>query len=300
MKKVKKDEIKLDKISHAITQIIDHLSYEYYMRITLVSTVKSRWADDLACKIMKLSNSTVNFKYIDTKNKSQLIDFDESYIVFHEEPPASIFSERMKETKYATYRRTMVLLFNPHFVGVDDKIMKKFEIRFKKPTDLKGLMLPSFIPPKEPSHPHDIYQLSHDIQNGSMWLMSNEMFFNGSCDPYYHPINFFDSKELKWNSLKFFNSYKNFNNCEILVESNLDDDVNYLKTEAIKKKIRFLNLALEAFASKHQIEMIDDNSREDNLENGKISRISKSRNYKLVMNSEDVIETAKTWYDSLL
>lgn len=258
MKKVKKVELKVDVVSNAIAQIIDHLSYQYQMRFTLVSTVQRRWSEDLACKIMKLSNSTVNFKYIDIEDESQLIDFDESYVVFHEQKAKSVFSERMTVTKYATYRRTMVLLFNPDYLGSSIEEMDEHKIIPK----IYNTVTISHLIPDELAHPHDIYQLSHDIRNGSMWLMGNELFFNGSCESHYHPMNFFNSSELKWNSMTFFNEYKSFNNCEILMETFFEDsdlmNMHIKQSELFRKKSKYVNLTIEAFARKHQIAFTED------------------------------------------
>lgn len=241
--------LKIDIVSRAFAQIIDKLSDQYHMRFTLVSTGYEPWSKDLAQKIMKTSNSIINYRHQDTVNSVNLIDYDESNVVLYN--GSSVLSEVLNKTKYVTHRLTMNLFFNLKYTETE------VERRMLEFSNFTNKLI----------FPHDIYELAHSLENGSMWFMSNELFFNGTCEPFYHPINFFNSTEMKWKSKKFFNQYRVFNNCEIFMETKIEDTEEfsmkhalngYEFTEAKMKITKHLNLTLETFAKKHSLVLFED------------------------------------------
>lgn len=238
--------VKFDIVSQGIVQIIDRLSDTYHMRFTVVSHGQGRRTKDLACRIMNISNSPINYKHYNSENVSEFLNFDESFLVLYENGTA--ISKIVQRTKQITHRRTMMLLFN---LKLNNNKMSQVMEDFNQ--EKKKFMMP-----------HDVYQIAHSVENGSMWLLNNVLFFNGTCEPFYHSINFFNSTTMKWNSTKFFNEYRNFNNCNIPMERSMEDDrlmfqeASSVMNEARLKTTKFLNMTLRTFAMKHKIIFTED------------------------------------------
>lgn len=206
-------EVKTDIASHGIAQLIDSLTDQYHMRFTVVTVGASLRVKDLACKIVSVSRSPVNLKHYIETNNSEIIDFDEPYVILHES--ADIYPEFYGMTKLLTYRRKLTLAFDLNYMmGSEkaDEVEQKIETK---------------------TFPHDIYLISHSPRNGSLWLMGNELFFNKTCDSSYHSINFFNSSEMKWNNSKFMNEYRNFHGCRILA-----GEENWYQNEMLRNYTR--------------------------------------------------------------
>lgn len=233
----KRSLVKIEVVSKGFAQLIDYLSENYHMRFTIVSTGNDYWAKDLTEKIFKYSKSASFSRHSNRTNKTDLLDFDESCIVFQKsfyEGP-----EYYLETKYSGFRYKLTLLFDVTYVDSKVKGVMENEKNYR---NLTGF-------------PHDYYQMAHSPENGSLWLMSNEMFFNKSCDLFYHCINFFNSTSMEWTSSKFFNKYETFNHCEIEIGiESFFQQANYsVNPDLILQKNKFLYLILAVFADKHKV-----------------------------------------------
>lgn len=230
-----------DVMSDGIAQLIDFLAEQYQMRFTIVSTGYSERIKHLAIGIIKASKSSVKIKHSIEINSSNVIDFDESFIVLHEN--CYLFPDFIGMTKLLTYRRKLTLSFNMNYTDQrmvsDVANQQKFE-----------------------NLPHDYYMIAHSPLNGSLWLLGNQLFFNGTCEPHYHPINTFNSLKRNWNSSRFMNEYLNFNRCE--VEIGEEDSLDGMSSHETRRKlIVYLKSIFATFAERYEITFNDNNFMSD-------------------------------------
>lgn len=232
--------VKIDVVSKGIVQLIDYLSVKYHMRFTIVIVTASiestdHWAKDLAQNVMKHSTSSFIVKYSENNSQLNLIDFDDSYLIFHD-LDERVLPEYLQEANYLTFHKKMTLSFN---------VMRRDSF-IEKMVEFVDRMY-------DAPYSHDVYQLAHSPENGSMWLISNEMFHNKTCNSFYHPINFFNSSSMQWSSSKFFNQYKSFYNCEVNMGTQDLLNNRFVHREIDKKHNEFLSSILAVFMRKHQI-----------------------------------------------
>lgn len=223
-------DVKIDVISNAIAQIIDHMSDEYHMRFTLISTGNENFMKELANEIMSSSKSIIYYEHHETADHLTIIDYDESQVILTESL-IQVLSPIIDTTQRLTYRKTFILIFDINF----------FSERMSYVVQNKQKSFSRI--------PHDIHQLAHSPEDGSMWLMANELFFNGTCETFYHPINFFNSSTMMWRHDKFVNEYKTFHKCQVLVESEIDDS----RTREDWKSNIHLESIVRTFADKHNM-----------------------------------------------
>lgn len=227
-----KSLVKFEVVSQGIGKLIDFLSANFHMQFTIVTVGKDKWVKDLASKIMKYSTLTVIVKHYNKMERSNLINFDESYLVLCEE--SDIIPEFIRQSSFSTFHFKITLSFSLDFVDSTVKdILENDRLKYNRT-----------------SIPHDFYQLAHSPENGSMWLMSNERFFNKTCNFKYHPINFFNSTMMQWSSTKFFNRNRNFNNCTVFKGT---EDIMDTQLSQIKKHNAFCNAILRVFSGKYEI-----------------------------------------------
>lgn len=228
--------VKTKIVSQGIAQLIDHLSEQYKMRFTLVSIGSDPQLRNFACKIVSATKYPVKLKNTIKVNKSEIVDYDESYIVLHNN--ADIFPRLIDTTKLLTYRRKLTLSFDISYT--DDEMLKDIE---QQPREIEGL-------------PHDFYMIVHSPENGSMWLMGNELFFNQSCKSHFHPVNMFDASKRQWQTKKFQNEYREFHGCEI--EIGEEDAIAVHNVDQFRvKMLKYLHSIFETFGKKYDIDFED-------------------------------------------
>lgn len=242
--------IKTKKVSQGIAQLIDHLSEQYHMRFTIVLIGANLQLKDLACEIVSSTKSPVNLKNEIIIDRSNVIDYDEPHIVLvNTTDPFSLFDEFFGTTKLLSYRRKITLIFN---VDYDDKDMTA-----------------DFVAQKSQEWPHDVYLIAHSPENGTMWLMGNELFFNKTCNMFFGPVNMFDSSTMKWQTSKFTNEYRKFHNCTIQrgeyhhLQGFYWNDDKYTTGIMRRKLLKFLLSVFEAFGDKFEINFPPFNNLDD-------------------------------------
>lgn len=223
--------VNITSVGVGVAQIIDHLSENYQMKFTIVLAEKKNWSNDLVKKIVSHSNSVIGIKYSAVIGEPSFIDFDESYILIHE--CRNILPSTYARTNSASFKHKLTLSFS---------LDNTEEVMNEKPTE---------------HITHDFYQIAHSPKNGSMWLMSAELFFNKTCKGIYHPINFFNSSSMKWSIKKFFNQYKTFNNCSAFIGiDDIIDNIDRLR-QIHEKRMMFLDSILTIFSQKYKIRFKD-------------------------------------------
>lgn len=236
----KKNALKINVVSDGIAQLIDYLSENYHMKFVIVSTGTHYWAKDLADGILRHSKFSAEVRHFDVINTTTLINFDESCLVLAKDH--LIIPDFFSTTNKSTFHRKMTLTFA---LELDDDNVK-YIIEFSG----------DFI---NTTCPHDFYQLAHSPENGSMWLMGNELFYQKTCDSFYHPFNFFNSSSMKWKTSKFFNRYLTFHDCGVSAATDhpLADKYNQYHIELQVKNKKFLAIILAVFSERHKIVFID-------------------------------------------
>lgn len=205
------------------------------MRFKIISTGYDYLEKDLALKIITHSKSAVVNQHFNIINKEKLINFEESFIVLYTD--ARILPEGYLQTDLKAFRHRLLLSFNLNDI-INDKNINAI--------NYKNSMMP-----------HDFYQIFHS-PNGSMWLMANELFYNKTCDRFLHPINFFNSSSMRWASRKFFNQYKNFNNCTIDTGTgDLFDSATKVDIHELIKTNAFKNSIIKVFGKKYDLQFQD-------------------------------------------
>lgn len=232
----KKSVVNFEVVSHGIAQLIDYLSENYHMKFVIVSTGTDFWAKDLADGILRRSKFSAEVRHFDVINKTNLINFDESCLVLAENH--LLIPDFFSTTNKSTFHHNMILAFALYFIDVE------VEYVIEAVNDMINTTCP-----------HDYYQLAHSPKNGSLWLMGNQMFYNKSCDSFYHPINYFDSSSMNWTTSKFFNQYSIFNGCIINKQTENAESYRFNKHhyELQLKNLKFLSLILVVFSEKHRI-----------------------------------------------
>lgn len=207
-------DVKIKIVSQGIAQLIDLLSEQYHMRFTIVWIGTNPQMNELACEIVSATKSLVNLKNVIIIDKRKVIDYDDSYIVLHKNVDNhALFHTHFGTTKLLAYRRKITLIFN---VEYDDNDMIRD------------------IVDQTQGWPHDVYLIAHSPENGSMWLMGNELFFHSS--------------KMKWKTPKFMNEYRKFHNCTIEVGEENNWSNIYWKIHENEQRAKLLK-----FIFKHNI-----------------------------------------------
>lgn len=224
-------KIKNEAVSDGIVQIINHMIDQYQMRFTLISSGEDGCLKELANLIMMKTNSIIKFVHHNEVNAST-INFDESQIILS---GSHVMSPdfHIEYTKRLTFGKVFSLVFDPNFTDVD------MISEMKKPGETNYI-------------PHDFYKLSSSPENGSMWLMANEMFYNRTCQTFYHPINYFNSSTMSWSHSKFKNEYETFYKCPVQVEVGMQESSEILNNVPTRP-FMYMDLIISSFAAKHNM-----------------------------------------------
>lgn len=227
-------KIKTQGWSSAISQIIDYLSEHYQMRFNLISMGNVSCCGNLIGGIVASSKFPVELRHFSQVNFS-LVDHDESNIVLYSDP----LVEKQKflyKTKLVTFRQKTTIFFDltyddEHFV---EALKKPFKHRLK---------------------PHDIYYLasSSGQNNGSMWILNNEIYISDICKTSFRSINFFNSSIRKWDSNRFINKYNKFNKCGVPYEIEFGGLYSSQFYYIHNKIFTYIINIIRTFAEKHEI-----------------------------------------------
>lgn len=195
------------------------------MRFTINSIgTNNYWSKDLTQKILSHSKSVVAMKHSNFFNSTNTAKFDESCLFLYEDDKIFV-KNYVTNTNFSTFRYKMSLFFSLDYI--DSKVTNLYEKRTSA----------NF---SSDAFPHDFYYLAHSPRNGSMWLMNNVMFFNKTCNLFYHPINFFNSSSMKWSTSRFVTKYKFYNNCSVHISvGNEQSAKNVVHEETLKKRDKF-------------------------------------------------------------
>lgn len=240
-----KSKIKL--ASRAMAKIVDHLSDEYYMRFTVTLIGDDVHHKDLIDEFMFFSNSTFVLKYVPedknvSLNETFALDDDVPNILIYNLRNGSIVDipRQLSDTKLVTYRNKLTLIYN----------MKDYDQNIFVDPEFQQSVI---------DFPHDYYFLVHDSNDpSSIILLNNELFFNRTCDQFFHPINYFNSLTSKWSDPRIFIQYHQFYHCEVNMSKDQASESVRMSDgaqddQSIVKSSQYLELIRNSFAAKHNI-----------------------------------------------
>lgn len=223
--------------SRALAKIIDHLSFSYQSRFTVTFIGESRHLNDVIDELMSVTNySTFELKVYKELHQN----FSLNDLIDHEIPNIVIFEQKysdlgflfpnLTESKLITYRKKMIYFYNLRSIKsrmLDNPLMKRALSEY----------------------PHDYCFLMHDPENdNSIFLLNNELFYNKTCQSYFHAINYFNSSKMQWRNADFFMSYDNFHNCTITKGYEIEASERFTRDRDNAKLVIYLDMITEIFA----------------------------------------------------